>query len=55
LVPAFITYKVGGFVWAYIANKSAQAQIPDEKIDPKEAKRQAKQEKKQERVKYIKR
>jgi hypothetical protein len=23
LVPAYISYKVGGFLWAYIANKSA--------------------------------
>jgi SRP-independent targeting protein 2/TMEM208 len=58
IVPGYLGWKATGFIWQYLASKSDQARIPEEKkvIDPKEAKKMAKMERKEQkgqRVKYV--
>jgi hypothetical protein len=56
IVPAYIGWKIIGWVWAYLSSASNRAQMPEQKIDPKNAKKLAKLERKEktQRVKYIK-
>lgn len=57
LVPAYISWKVAGFAWGYLARASDKAQEAEVKGDPKDLKKQAKIERKEQkgqRVKYVK-
>eukprot|EP00347_Sterkiella_histriomuscorum_P020807 403336387 len=58
LVPAYISYKLFGFIWRYLGKTTQKTtDESEEQVDPKTAKKLAKQQKKEskgERVKYVK-